>query len=98
MKQSEFTINLGLAMGAVPIGGFTPLVVTPGTNQNMVFSGPNMPGLINSKPTGSLFFWLQNSMINIILSSPFYLHTLNLLNVLHFSIHFTQARIAIKQT
>ncbi len=47
-------------MGAVPIGGFTPLVVTPGTNQNMVFSGPNMSGLINSKPTGSLLFCLQN--------------------------------------
>ena len=45
-------------MGAVPIGGFTPLVVTPGTNQNMVFSGPNMPGLINSKPTGSCGFLL----------------------------------------
>ena len=45
-------------MGAVPIGGFTPLVVTPGTNQNMVFSGPNMPGLINSKPTGSCEFLL----------------------------------------
>jgi len=47
-------ISQGLAMGAVPIGGFTPLVVTPGTNQNMVFSGPNMPGLINSKPTGAM--------------------------------------------
>ena len=58
LDQSEYCVCLGLAMGAVPIGGFTPLVVTPGTNQNMVFSGPNMPGLINSKPTGSCGFLL----------------------------------------
>jgi hypothetical protein len=47
-------ISQGLAMGAVPVGGFTPLVVAPGGNPARVPSGQHMHGLINTKPTGAM--------------------------------------------
>ena len=39
-------------MGAVPVGGFTPLVVGQGANPNVVSSAHHIHGIINNNPTG----------------------------------------------
>ena len=39
-------------MGAVPVGGFTPLVVGQGANPNVVSSAHHIHGIINNNPSG----------------------------------------------
>lgn len=47
-------ISQGLAMGAVPVGGFTPLVVPPGANPAMMSSAHHIHGIINNNPSGAM--------------------------------------------